>query len=142
MKALKTEAKVENLQQVLGFLEEYLEEMQCPPKLVMQLQIALEELYTNICFYAYEPLSGDVLIVLDNSGPILKIYLIDRGIAFDPTAKEDPDISLDASQRPVGGLGIYMVKQIVDSMEYNRVINMNVLCLTKDITRENVNGKI
>ena len=142
MKALKTEAKVENLQQVLGFLEEYLEEMNCPPRLLMQLQIALEELYTNICFYAYEPLTGDALVVLDHNKSVLKVYLIDHGIPFDPTAKEDPDIYLDAAERPIGGLGIYMVKQIVDRMDYSRVGDMNILCLTKDLNREIANVKI
>jgi anti-sigma regulatory factor (Ser/Thr protein kinase) len=142
MKALQTEAKIENLQPVLGFLEEYLEDMDCPPALTMQLQVALEELFTNICFYAYAPASGDVLIMLDKQDSILKIYLADKGIPFDPTAKEDPDISPDASQRPVGGLGIYMVKQIVDRMEYQRVGEMNVLCLTADLNKVGKHGKI
>ena len=142
MKTLQTEAKIENLQLVLSFLEEYLEAMDCSPRMTMQLQVALEEMYTNICFYAYVPDSGDVLLLLDNRGSVLKIYLIDRGVEFDPTAKEDPDVSLDASQRPIGGLGIYMVKKIVDRMIYRRINGLNVLCLVKDISRENGDGKI
>ncbi|MBO4219185.1 MAG: ATP-binding protein [Erysipelotrichaceae bacterium] len=142
MKTLQTEAKIENLQLVLSFLEEYLEAMDCSPRMTMQLQVALEEMYTNICFYAYVPESGDVLLLLDNRGSVLKIYLIDRGVEFDPTAKEDPDVSLDASQRPIGGLGIYMVKKIVDRMIYRRINGLNVLCLVKDISRENGDGKI
>ncbi len=142
MKALQIEAKVDNLQLVLGFLEEYLEDMGCPPGTSMQLQVALEELFTNICFYAYEPLSGDALIMLDNQGSLLRIYLVDRGIPFDPTAKQDPDITLNASQRPVGGLGIYMVKQIVDKMEYLRIADKNILCLTKDTGKVTKDGEI
>jgi len=142
MKALQIEAKVDNLQLVLGFLEEYLEGMNCPMGTIMQLQVALEELFTNICFYAYEPLSGDVLLLLDNHDSLLKIYLADRGIPFDPTAKQDPDITLNAAQRPVGGLGIYMVKQIVDKMEYLRIADKNILCLTKDTGKVTKDGEI
>ena len=135
MKELKTKALVENLEQVLTFLDAELEAMDCDVKIQMQLDIAVEEMFVNIASYAYENGSGDATILVsgyDNPDRV-EITFIDSGIPYDPLAKEDPDITLPAEEREIGGLGIFMVKKSMDDMIYERRGNENVLKIVKNL---------
>ena len=142
MKELINTAKTDNLSEVLEFLEGYLEEKDCSPKASMQLAIAVEEMYVNIANYAYKEsdLPEDertAKITIDdieiNGSPAVSISLYDRGMPYDPLAKEDPDTSLSAEEREIGGLGIFMVKKSMDRVSYKRVDDMNVFTMEKTI---------
>ena len=127
------EAKTENLHLVLELLETELEKQGCNMKLITSLSIATEEIFVNVSKYAYPNSNGNVTIKLDFVGDDALFTFIDSGIPFDPVAKEDPDITLKASDRPIGGLGIYMVKQTMDDMKYERKDNQNILYMKKRI---------
>ena len=135
MKELKLEAKTENLQDVLDFIDGALESVDCPMKIQMQIDVAVEEMYVNVAHYAYAPETGEVTITIDVESIPGKavITLTDRGVPFDPTAKEDPDVTLSAAERQIGGLGIYMVKKSMDSLEYAYENDSNIVTLTKTL---------
>ena len=113
------------------FLEEELDKAQVNPKLMVTLAVALEELFVNVAHYAYPDSKGTVKIGIDTSGDSIIIQLTDSGIPFDPTSLPEPDITLSAEERKIGGLGIYMVKKSMDSMVYEYKDNQNILTVTK-----------
>ena len=126
---------MENLDQVLSFVDKFLDELQCPPKPQMQLDVAVEELFVNIARYAYAPNVGQASIRLksDDDPSGVSVTFIDRGVPYNPLAKADPDVTLSAEQRQIGGLGIYMVKKSMDKMEYEYKDGQNILTITKFI---------
>ncbi len=124
-------AEINELASVIVFLEEELDKVQANPKLMVTLAVALEELFVNVAHYAYPDSKGTVKIGIDTSGDSIVIRLIDSGIPFDPTAKEDPDITESAEERKIGGLGIYMVKKSMDSMIYEYKDKQNILTISK-----------
>ena len=128
-------AGLEQLGQVLAFIDEHLEEMGCPLKTQMQIDIAVEEVYVNIANYAYAPETGPARIQLEPAPDRSEVTIsfFDRGSPFDPLAKEDPDITLSAEERQIGGLGIYMVKQSMDNVHYIRENDINILIITKKL---------
>ena len=135
MKELVIDAKIENLDEVLGFIDGELEMAECPMKTQMQLDVAVEEIFVNIANYSYTPEIGEATIsieILDSPRKAV-ITFKDSGIPFDPTAKEDPDITLSAQERQVGGLGIFMVKKSMDTMKYRYTEGQNVLEITKTL---------
>ncbi len=135
MKELTLEAKVANLQQVLDFVDENLTSMRCPMKILMQIDVAVEEIFVNVASYAYTPSTGSVTIRMDlqEKPRAVVITFIDSGIPYNPLAKEDPDVSLSAEERSIGGLGIFMVKKTMDKMEYEYTDQKNVLKMYKNI---------
>lgn len=135
MKELKIEAKVENLNSVLAFVDAELESVDCPMKVQMQLDVSVEELFVNIAHYAYTPDTGDAVIEVEFLRDPLKVKITfkDSGMPFDPTAKEDPDVTLSAQERKIGGLGIYMVKKAMDEMTYEYVDGQNILHIVKTL---------
>ena len=135
VKELTLEAKVANLQQVLDFVDENLKSMRCPMKILMQIDVAVEEIFVNVASYAYAPDTGSVTIRMDlqENPRAVVITFIDSGVPYNPLAKEDPDVSLSAEERSIGGLGIYMVKKSMDKMEYEYTDQKNVLKMYKII---------
>ena len=134
-KELQIDASVDNLQQVLAFIDETLEQLECPMKKQMQIDVAVEELFVNISQYAYTSGKGhaSVKTSYDENTQILSITFIDDGIPYNPLEKEDPDITLSADKRQIGGLGIFMVKKSVDDMIYERRDRKNILTIQKKI---------
>lgn len=134
-KKLTVEASLVNLDLVLAFVEKELEAASCPAKIQGQICVALEELYVNIANYAYEGQTGECIICLcistDGNGKRLELILKDKGKPFNPLDKADPDISLSAEDRPIGGLGIFMVKKIMDEVSYSYQEGFNCLTLVK-----------
>ncbi len=127
-------AKVENLNQVLGFIEEYLDAQGCAMKVQMQMAIAVEEIFVNIAHYAYETEGGgDATIQLCMNDRQVAVTFTDSGKPYDPLAKPDPDVTLPVEEREIGGLGIYMVKKSMDDMRYERKDDQNILTLYKCI---------
>jgi len=132
-KELNVDATVDNLPVVQAFLEERLEEMNCSMKAMMQIQVAVEEIYVNIAHYAYGTECGEAIVRVEElkDPAAVAITFIDRGIPYDPLAKEDPDVTLSAKERQVGGLGIFMTKKMMDDVSYERKDDQNVLTLKK-----------
>lgn len=136
MKELVIEAKIENLNDVIAFLDEQLELVDCPIKIQMQMDIAVEEIYINIASYAYEGKTGDARIQIDTDSDPGKVLVTfyDTGIPYNPLAKEDPDVTLSADERQIGGLGIFMVKKSMDDMKYEYKDGQNILTLIKKLS--------
>ena len=132
---LTLEAKVENLDEVLAFVDGQLEQLNCPLKTQMQIDVAVEELYVNIAHYAYTPNVGMATIRVDTLPDPLAVAItfIDRGIPYDPLKKPDPDVTLPAEDRQIGGLGIYMVKKSMDAIDYEYRDGQNILRIVKYI---------
>lgn len=133
---LKIPAKLDKLSEVLGFLDENLEKHFCPMKTQMQMDIAVEEIFVNIANYAYGEKTGDACIKMtfgnDDSGrTYVSISFADQGMFFDPLAHVDPDITLSAEERQIGGLGILMVKKYMDDMFYEYKDGHNILTMIK-----------
>ena len=128
-------AEVEKLPKVLAFLEQHLEAAGCSMKAQMQLAIAAEEIFVNIAHYAYAPETGMATVRLEVSGEpkTAAVTFIDQGVPFDPLAKPDPDVTLAAEDRQIGGLGIYMTKKAMDDVRYEYRDGQNVLTLVKTI---------
>ena len=131
---LTVEATVENLPQVMGFLEQHLKEADCPLKAQMQITVAAEEIYVNIAHYAYTPGTGEATVRLEitDEPAAATITFSDSGIPFDPLKKADPDVTLSAEEREIGGLGIYMVKKSMDDVRYAYRDGQNILTLKKN----------
>ncbi len=136
MKELQIEAKVENLQLVLDHIDEELVRAGCPMSVQIQIDIAVEEMFVNIASYAYESGSGPakIGISVSDDNQTATIVLTDQGIPFDPLAKPDPDVTLSADERQIGGLGIYMVKKTMDDVRYEYKDGSNILTIIKTLT--------
>ncbi len=130
---LTVDADIAALDEVNGFVESRLDGIGCGIKAKMQIAVAVEEIFVNIAHYAYAPGSGKALIrVTTGSDPkSVTISFSDSGKPFDPTAKADPDITLSAEERDIGGLGIFMTKKIMDSVNYEYIDGKNVLTMKK-----------
>ena len=135
MKTLKIEAEKEKLREVLAFLDEELEALDCDMKTIFALDLSVEEIFVNIASYAYEGGKGEAEMSLDFSEAdnMLTITFRDSGFPYDPLAKEDPDVTLALEERKIGGLGIFMVKKNVDEMSYEYKDGQNVLTLRKKL---------
>lgn len=135
MKELTLAAKVENIPQVTAFIDEQLEALDCSMKAQMQIDIAIDELFGNIAHYAYPDGGGDVTVRFDfdASDRAAQVTFIDRGTPFDPLKLEEPDVTLDAQARSVGGLGVFLVKKTMDGMRYAREGDSNVLTIRKKL---------
>lgn len=125
---------IKEIPRLTAFVEEICREAILPTNVSMQLRLAIEEAVVNVIDYAYEPnTQGSVTIKAKSNGTRLKFVIIDAGTPFDPTQKAEVDTTLSAKERPIGGLGIHLVRQIMDSVEYERMGSLNVLTLRKNI---------
>ena len=104
-------------------------------KAQMQIDIVIDELFGNIARYAYGDGTGDATVRFEFDGPTrtASVTFIDGGVPFDPLQKPDPDVTLSAEERAVGGLGIFMIKKTMDRVEYRRENSMNILTIYKTI---------
>ena len=129
------DAAVDQLDEVVAFVTDQLDQLDCPPKHRIQIEVAVEELFVNIASYAYRPGTGtaDVTVEAFDNPKTVEITFKDSGVPYDPLAKQDPDISLSADDRQIGGLGIFMVKKTMDDMRYEYKDNQNVLTIRKVI---------
>jgi len=131
---LNVKAETQMLDTVQDFIHETLEKagIDADIKALTQLDVAVEEVFVNIANYAYAPNTGDAIIEAKVSdGSVLTVSFIDSGKAFDPLAAEDPDVTLSADERGIGGLGIFLTKKFMDKVEYQRKDDKNILTLTK-----------
>ena len=125
---------VQEVPQLAAFVDEVCETVGFDMSTTMSLNLAIEEAVVNVMNYAYpEGVRGDVNIEAQADDKQLKFTISDRGIPFDPTAKGEVDTTLAAEDRPIGGLGIHLVRQIMDSINYERTDGKNVLTLIKKL---------
>ena len=133
MKKLKLEAIISNIAPVTDWVNEELDLHDCPVKLQLQIDIAIDEIITNFASYAYGSGSGDFTVEADvqEEPRLIRLRFSDSGIPFDPLQKADPDTSLSAEDRQIGGLGIYLVKKTMDEVRYEYSDNQNILTVVK-----------
>ena len=160
MNEITVKALVDNLGTVTNFVDDFLDSHDCPMKVQMQIDIAIDEIFSNICHYAYGD-SGNPIGSIDSAGSgdsadsadsvgeatirvefvdadanarkAIALTFIDNGVPYNPLEKEDPDTTLSAEDRKIGGLGIYMVKKNMDEMEYEYSEGKNILSMKKYI---------
>ena len=133
MEKITVEAVIENLQTVMDFATEKLEERDCPMKASMQLELVIEEIFVNIASYAYHPEIGFATFCIEfeeNPNAVLMTF-IDGGKPYNPLEREDPDTTLDVDERGIGGLGIFLVKKNVDEISYEYKDGNNILHMKK-----------
>ena len=128
-------AKVEALSDVLGFVDQMLEKYECPMKIQMAVCVAIEEVFVNVAKYAYADGEGKVCfgIGFNADERTFTFRMADKGVPFDPLKKPDPDITLSADEREIGGLGIFITKKTMDTISYAYENGENVLTMTKKI---------
>ena len=133
MKELTLMANKENLNEVMGFIDQELEGLDCPLKKMMQVDVAVEEIFVNVANYAYAPEVGPVTIQFEavEDPASVVITFIDQGVPYNPLEKADPDVTLSADERQIGGLGIFMVKKSMDELAYEYKDKRNIFSLKK-----------
>ena len=135
MKELTLPAARENIPAVIDFVNRELKSVGCPLKTEAQIDIAIDELYSNIANYGYDGENGRVLVRLETEirPRAVTISFIDEGRPFNPLEREDPDVSLSARERKIGGLGIFMVKKSMDDVRYEYRDGKNILTIRKTL---------
>ena len=131
-KSLQLINDISQLSEITEFVEKLVDEWELSPGLAMSLNLVLEEAFTNVVFYAYNDEKQHFIdLKFEKNGELLKIVLSDDGVEYDPTGKLDPDFDLPLEKRNIGGLGIFLIKKIMDTVEYQRRENKNFLVMTK-----------
>ncbi len=133
MKEISVPARLDRIEAVTEFVTEALEALDCPMKAVMQVSVAIDELFGNIAQYAYGEEEGEVTVrVQEETEPKgATVTFIDSGIPFDPLAQKEPDVTLSAEEREIGGLGIFLVKKTMDEVNYRYEDGKNILSIRK-----------
>ena len=133
-KEIVVPAILEQVEKITDFINKELQEEDLPAKAIRQVDIAVDELFANIANYAYDKLSpGTVAVQVEKlvSPRGISISFIDSGVPFDPLSQEEPDVSLGAEERTIGGLGIFLVKKIMDDVDYRFEDGKNILTIKK-----------
>lgn len=137
LKTLEVPAQSEKLPEVQAFVQEQLKAIfQCPEDILWKTELAIEEIFVNVAHYAYPNKDGLVSISVgydDSSRDDALIIFKDHGTPYDPMKKTDPNLKLSANDRPIGGLGIFLTKKMMDNVAYKFEDNANILTLTKKI---------
>lgn len=134
MREITIPAVISQIPEVTTVIDTYLEELECPMKVQVQIDVAIDEILSNIANYAYGDETGEATVTIDTlEGSVgVAITFKDSGSEYNPLDKEDPDITLSAEEREIGGLGIYLVKKTMDSVEYEYKDGYNILTLHKN----------
>lgn len=127
---------VQEVPQLNAFVDEVCETAGLDMSTTMKINLAIEEAVVNVMNYAYPNGKGDVDIDAQINDEHLMFVISDSGTPFDPTVKAEVDTTLSAEQRSIGGLGIHLIRQIMDTINYERVDNKNLLTLSKNITKK------
>ena len=133
-KELKLKNQIGELERVNQFIEDIGEELGLDMELQMNLNLVMEEMVANVIFYAYpENKIADIELIAESNGKELTFVISDQGKEFDPTLKEDADPNVNPVDREIGGMGIYIVKNIMNKVTYQRLEGKNLLTMTKKI---------
>lgn len=135
MKELTVDATIGSIPVITEFVDEQLEQFGCPMKAQAQIDIAIDELFSNIVHYAYHPGTGPATVRVEVMEEPLSVVItfIDQGVPYDPLAKADPDVTLSAEARDIGGLGIYIVKKNMNEITYEYKDGRNILRIRKEL---------
>lgn len=127
-------AHVDQMEAVNNFIREELAPYNCSPKAEMQIELAIEEIFVNIAHYAYKP-EGNATIRCGVDGALqqVTIQFLDDGIPYNPLEKDDPDVTLEADGRDIGGLGVFLVKRTMDDVDYQYLDRKNILTIKKSL---------
>jgi len=133
LKQITVPATISSGHKVIAFVEKELALRECPTEAVNQINVAIDEIFSNIAKYAYKDSEGEATLTLefDDDPRSVTLTFIDSGIPYNPLAKEDPDITLSAEERQIGGLGIYIVKNSMEEVKYRYEDGKNIISLTK-----------
>lgn len=119
---------------VTNVAEQYLEQKGIGFKIISQVCVVIDEIFSNIANYAYKEDKGPVKVIIDiDSNNVFRLLFVDGGKRFNPLEKEDPNIAASAEERDIGGLGIFIVKNLMDNVEYFYQNNLNILLLSKQL---------
>ena len=134
MAEITVAADLDSLNDVLAFVDGEMERAGCSMKLMTQVDMAVEEIFVNIARYAYHPEAGEASVRCEAGGDPFQIVVgfADRGRPFNPLDRKDPDVTLDAEARQLGGLGILMAKKLMDDVQYEYRDGKNILTLRKN----------
>lgn len=135
MKEITLEANIENIPIITEFVDKQLEELNCSLKAQTQIDIAIDELLSNIAHYAYTPKIGEVTVRVEVEQTPLSVIItfMDKGIPYDPLKASEPDITSSAQERKIGGLGIFLVKKNMNEIFYEYKNGQNILTIKKNI---------
>ena len=133
MKEITVDAMIENMNTVTAFVDDFLDQIACPMKSRIQINIVIDEIFGNICHYADKDSVGAVTVRVESGNTPKAVFLTftDNGIPYNPLDTEDPDITSSSEERKIGGLGIYLVKKNMDEMKYEYVNQQNRLWMEK-----------
>ena len=137
MRELTIEATPDNVDKALQFVDEMLEEYGCGAQEQAAIDVAVDELFANIAHYAYNPTTGYATVRVDvkNDPLAVEISFVDNGVPYDPLARQDPDTTLSIDDRPIGGLGILIVKKSMDAVNYEYKDGKNILTIKKSFSK-------
>ena len=137
-KELTVEALMENMNEVMAFVDEQLEAFDCPMRIQAPIDVAVEELFINIASYAYAPDTGPATVRVEVREKPLSVIItfLDNGVPYDPLAGADPDLDAEVEDRQIGGFGIFMVKNSMDDVTYEYKNGQNILTIKKHLEEE------
>ena len=136
MDQMTVSAVVDNVREVTRFVNERLDGLGCSERIKIQVDVAVDEIFSNIARYAYNPEIGPatVRVEVEETPLCVIISFIDQGVPFDPLAEEQPDTTrLPKGERPIGGLGLFLVKKTMDDIVYEYKDGKNILTIRKKI---------
>lgn len=135
MRELTVDAVLDSIPVITEFVDGQLEQFDCPMRAQAQIDIAIDELFSNIVHYAYHPEVGPATVRVEVVEDPLSVVItfIDQGVPYDPLSKADPDVKLSAEEREIGGLGIYIVKKNMNEITYEYKDGRNILKIRKEL---------
>jgi len=135
MKEITLDATIDNLDRVTDFVNEELENIGCSFKAMTQIDVVIDELFSNIAHYAYKPEIGSATVTVDIKEDPMSVIItfMDQGKPFNPLAAANPDVTLSAEERQIGGLGIFLVKKTMDDVSYEFKDGKNILQIKKNV---------
>lgn len=133
-KELIIKNQMQELERVSAFVEGIVEELKLGQNMLCELQLVMEEMVVNVISYAYpEGTVADITLIAESDGTELTFVISDKGKEFDPTQQEDADMSINPAEREIGGMGIFIVKNIMNEVTYQRLEGHNLLTMKKTL---------
>ena len=124
-------ATLDHLEELTGMVSDHLRENGVPEKAAFEIDLALDEACTNVISYAYGPGGGDVTVECTVTPTEVDVCITDHGLRFDPLAVEAPDLTGGVEDRPIGGLGVHLIRSLMDRVTYEYLDEKNILCMTR-----------
>ena len=130
------DAKLENVSDAIDFVSKEAEDLPFSLRDKHQIEIAIDEIVSNVARYAYKDKSGKTAVRIDTDSNGITITITDSGVPYNPLEKPDPDVTLSAEEREIGGYGIYIVKKVMDEVTYEYKDNKNIFTMRKNFAKD------